>query len=135
MRKRILQGRFSRKRILRVYYKLAEPPGRSRETRRFNKRPTKAPFSLSKERRDVPSRRVGCGTHPTSCSFTPQLPNSKTPGSERSPRSDGRGRREPRKTPIPRGLSLAPFLPDTRPSYAPPGFIRPSQFGGILLAS
>ena len=30
IRKRILQGRLSRKRILRVYYKLAEPPGRSR---------------------------------------------------------------------------------------------------------
>ena len=39
-------------------------------------------FSLSKERRDVPSRRVGCGTHPTSCiphldSHTPRLPAAK----------------------------------------------------------
>ena len=33
--------------------------------------------------------------------------------------------------------SRVPLLnfPNTRPSYAPPSFIRPSQFGGILLAS
>ena len=34
-------------------------------------------------------------------------------------------------------FSRVPLLnfPNTRPSYAPPSFIRPSQFGGILLAS
>ena len=33
--------------------------------------------------------------------------------------------------------SRVPLLnfPNTRPSYAPPSFIRPSQFGRILLAS
>ena len=36
-----------------------------------------------------------------------------------------------------REVSRVPLLnfPNTRPSYAPPSFIRPSQFGGVLLAS
>ena len=60
-------------------------------------------------------------------SQTPRLPAAKA-----IPRSDGQLREKPRKTPIPRGLSLAPFLPDTRPSYAPPRFHRPSRFDGFM---
>ena len=67
--------------------------------------------------------------------FRASTPKLQDFGSDSNPRPDGQFREKPRKTPIPRGLSLAPFLPDTRPSYAPPSFILPNQFGGILLAS